>query len=276
MDETEWKWIDNSLISEQRLPGMNYRIEDGDNPNSNLYVVYCSSNGIYFPNNEETFRKRIIEQDKYDWKRNRIKKNVCKHIYIRDLYKNWYVEGINIEINTIQKVADWIVSITPKGAEFVFIGSSAGGYMSICLASILGGTVFAGSPQIQLKVLDKYPFLCIHQHDRECNRWFDLKQVISESKCKSRYYILYGAKNEEDHDQISKISDLPNVKVIEFDTDLHGVVFLPFNVKDFYRKADVLERMSMKNKMVSRITFSVKVSGLWRTLFECGKKIIKR
>ena len=271
----QWNNKNNAVIDNQRQPGMNYKIVDGNDPESNLYAVYCSSNGIYYPDDEETFTKRIIEQDKYDWKRNIIKAGICKHIYIRDLYKQWYVEGINTEIDSIQKVADWIKTVTSKDAEFVFLGSSAGGYMSICLASLLGGTAFAGSPQVRLQLLDKYPLLIDNKDDPERNRWFDLRQVISRSKTNAKYFILYGVHNVEDRNQIAGIYDLPDVYTIQFNTDAHGVVFFPFNASEFYQKTGSLIKISNQKKVVNRLGFSIKVSGIKRTAVECTKKVLK-
>ena len=272
----QWNNKNNAIIAGQRQPGMNYRIIDGNNPKSNLYAVYCSSNGIYYPNDETTFTKRIIEQDKYDWKKNRIEADVCKHIYIRDLFKQWYVEGINSEIDSIQKVAEWIKSVTGENAEYIFLGSSAGGYMSICLASLLGGTVFAGSPQVRLQVLDKYPVVMDHRDDAERNKWFDLKQVIGRSEASAKYFILYGAYNDEDRNQIDSIDGFPNVYTIRFDTDAHGVVFFPFNAKNFYQKTDFLIKIANQKKVTNRLCFSIQVSGIKRTVMECFEKLLKK
>lgn len=272
----EWKYQGNPLIESQRMPGMNLMIEEGDDPESCLYAVYCSSNGIYYPNNDEVFRKRIIEQNKYDWRSNRIKGRFCKHIYIRDILKQWYVEGINSELDTIFKVAEWIRTYAKPNAEFVFLGSSAGGYMSICLASILGGMAFACSPQVKLRLSDKYPALIKHNDDYEYSKMYDLEDVIKNSKKSSDYFIICGAYNEEDNRQIGSIASLDKCHVIKLKTDLHGVCFFPFNAVDFYNKREVLKRIAKKGSPVCKLSFSIQLSGTIRTVSKCCKRVLRR
>ena len=253
---------ENGLLQKARREN-NWLIEDGDDNTSVTYAIYCSSNGIYYPNDAETFTRRILQQNKFDWRSNRFRGGIKKHIYIRDIYKQWYIEGINEDLNSIEKVAEWIRSVSEEHAEYVFLGSSAGGYMCICLASILGGTVFAGSPQIYLKPAPKYPILSEHYANND-TAWFDLKKVLSNSAAEN--YIFYGMKNEEDRLQIETLCLLDNVHMIPFDSDVHGVVFFPFNAKYFYSSLYKMKALSSSTKAFTRLSFSVYIAGVGNTI----------
>ena len=261
----------NHLLQESRSKH-NWLIEDGDDPTCTIYAVYCSSNGIYFPNDEDTFIKRIVQQNKFDWKSNRIV-GVKKHIYIRDVYKQWYIEGINNELNSIEKVADWIRSVSETNAKYVFLGSSAGGYMCLCLASILGGIAFAGSPQICLKPEPKYPILLEHYQKGDIT-WYDLSKILQASPAEN--FIFFGQENREDVAQIELVSQFDNVHVIPFRTSLHGVVFYPFNVMWFYSKRSLLRKIALKKKPQIRIVFSLRIAGVFNTIIYTIKALVRK
>lgn len=266
--ETEkctWQRTNNPLFIEARKAGKNIRICDGDDPNSKYIAVYCSSNGIYFPNDDETFTKRIVNQDKYDWKSNRIA-GVKKHIYIRDIYKQWYVNGINDETNSVDKTAQLIKSVGDENTVYVFLGSSAGAYMALCLCSIIGGIAYAGSPQIELPLDDKRNWLLLEGEGiSEKSRYFNLQNRIQQAS-DSEMYILYGKKNDTDAKQIKLVEDCKNVYLLPFGTNLHGVVFWAFNASDFLKNKTKLKKLSGKDKEYSRLSFSLKLSGLVKTV----------
>lgn len=75
----------------------NYSIEyaeEIDLIENDLCVIYFSSNEIYYPNTLESFEYSILKNDKYEWKQNKFS-NAKKHIFLRDLHKQWYLSGIN-------------------------------------------------------------------------------------------------------------------------------------------------------------------------------------
>ena len=90
-------WNQRVAVAEEAYQSGNYRIEYNETTDKNECVIYFSSNNIWFPNTEKAFQKSIVEEDRYEWQRNpyRIGK---KNIYLRDIYKSWYVQGINYEL----------------------------------------------------------------------------------------------------------------------------------------------------------------------------------
>lgn len=98
--------IDSEIVQSvyNKLP--NYKIVYDDSCSENRCAIYFSSNNIYYPNTEEIFRKRIVEKDFFEWYHTRVKAR--KHIFVRDVFKQWYIDGINTEIDSPEKLLTWL------------------------------------------------------------------------------------------------------------------------------------------------------------------------
>lgn len=60
--------IDSDLIKKFRKNDLNFIIRyNNDFINTNNCVIYFSSNGIYFPNNKESFEKSIVKGNYYEF-----------------------------------------------------------------------------------------------------------------------------------------------------------------------------------------------------------------
>ena len=235
-------WLkDNNLIIKNRQGMSNIVIEDGDDSDSHVIAVYCSSNGIYFPNDEKTFCNRIIDQNKYDWKNNRFL-GVRAHIYIRDLWKQWYVEGVNAHLNSIDRVAHYLQNWKKRDDQFIFLGSSAGGYMACILACILGGTAYAFSPQITLSLEEKNWLLLRHSNDVAFQKWYDINDKILGAD--AEFFIFFGKRNLEDVHQLMRIKNCKRVFLLPFSTNKHGVVCFSSNVRVFNKKKEKLKKIA--------------------------------
>lgn len=80
-------------------------------------------------------------------------KKAYKHIFIRDVFKQWYLAGINSNINTPEKLIEFLRKET-EGYHTVMLGSSAGAYAAILYGSLLQTKkVLAFNPQYELKSL---------------------------------------------------------------------------------------------------------------------------
>lgn len=87
---------DSPVVKKYYTQDRNYKIIPGHKENKYV-VIYFSSNDIYYPNNRRTFEKRIIKEDRYEWKKNLLP-NTRKHIFVRDIHKQWYLYGISKDI----------------------------------------------------------------------------------------------------------------------------------------------------------------------------------
>lgn len=97
-------------------------------------LCFFSGNGLYYPNTISSFCKTVVEQNRYEWwnvgHSEEIVKQAGKIIYVRDVYKQFYVKGINVEINCIDKLCELLKELT-MGMRVVTCGNSAGGYIAV-------------------------------------------------------------------------------------------------------------------------------------------------
>jgi hypothetical protein len=97
----------------------NYIIVD-NNPNGEYVVVYFSSNGIYFPNTIEEYNKQIVQKNRYEWFSNDYRlSNAKKIVYVRDVYKQWYLVGINQTISNIDLLVELIRELSSGYLEYL-------------------------------------------------------------------------------------------------------------------------------------------------------------
>lgn len=117
------------IVQDYWMNEPNYLIEyDASCSTKEYCAIYFCSNDIWFPHTEEIFRKRIVEKNFFEWYHCRIDK-AYKHIFVRDVFKQWYLSGINGQINSQQKLLEFLKQET-NGFKVITIGSSAGGYAS--------------------------------------------------------------------------------------------------------------------------------------------------
>lgn len=109
--------------------GKNYRIDYSDEKGRDVVAVYVSSNALFYPHTPEVFREAVMEKYRYEWTRMKIRR-AQKHIFIRDVYKQWYATGINAEINSIDKLIDWLKDEVKGYKCLIISGSSGGGVFS--------------------------------------------------------------------------------------------------------------------------------------------------
>lgn len=107
----------------------NYRI-DYDSSNKGCAAIYISSNGIFYPDTVECFNKTIFEKDRYEFTKLKIKR-ADKHIFIRDIYKHWYVDGLNSTMDSVDKIVDWLKSEVLGYKEIILVGISGGVFVSL-------------------------------------------------------------------------------------------------------------------------------------------------
>ena len=102
---------DHDLVLKSFQESENYLIQYNEKGIKGKCVIYFSSNNIYFPNEPEVFEKEIVKKNKFEWYGSRIT-DAYKHIFIRDIKKQWYLNGINKQINTPNKLYEFLKSET--------------------------------------------------------------------------------------------------------------------------------------------------------------------
>jgi len=258
--------VDSDIVK-QAFEHRNYLIVyDEDCKQKDYCAIYFSSNDIYFPNNEQVFTKRILDKDFYEWYNIRISK-ACKHIYIRDIFKQWYLGGINTEINSPEKLLLFLQKET-EGLNIVTLGSSAGGYAAVLYGQLLQAEkILTFNGQFELNSLlkeskEEINPLLFRFMNSTLRTYYDLNQYIVNQ---SRIYYFCSNKSKWDITQYNHIKELKDINVISFNTTNHGIPFLKnCLVKVINYDTDLLKQLSTITH--NSIVFSLKVDGLINAL----------
>ena len=209
--------LDNPILTEQhKCPNMLIEYDESCVDHSTC-TIYFSSNGIYFPNEENVFRSVIIQEDRYEWYKTRRKS--YKHIFVRDVYKQWYAEGINDQYNTIEKLGQLLIQETKEFRQITTIGSSSGGYAAVLFGKMVGADlVLAFCPQFdlhQVEVSGKGPLWT--KHKMALAPYFNISWAITPF-----VYYIYPIHSTCDQVQIDKIT-VPMKNILRMDDYVHGV-----------------------------------------------------
>ena len=232
-------------------------------------VIYCSSNDIWFPNEEYAFRKSIIENDRFEWE-NINSKLASKEIYIRDIYKSWYVTGINRQVDSIDKLVEFLKKEI-GGLPTVLIGSSSGGFLAATLGCILHAEyVIAFSAQFELRnkwAEEVNPFLQKFEKDHDKAKYYDLKELLAQST--TPIYYIVPIKNELDLYNYKYIQGINCIHALIFNSKRHGVVVPKCCLGKLISLSNSeLEKLydAGRNKTLSPFYFSVKLVGFTSTI----------
>ena len=161
----------------------NYLISETGNATGRA-IIFFSSNGIYYPNDEKTFAKYVAKgNDGFEWfhlaQHRRIQKYFQKIIFVRDIYKQWYVAGINARMNSVDKVAAFLREEV-HGLSVFTCGGSAGGYAAALFGTLLQAeNIFVNSAQFVLLPCSGYgPFIEKYTTDPERSRYYNLVPLL--------------------------------------------------------------------------------------------------
>lgn len=269
--------VDAEIVQKVYNTQKNYLIDYNEGcSNKDTCAIYFSSNDIYFPNTQEVFQKRIVEKDFYEWYGTRIS-NVYKHILIRDIFKQWYLSGINSQINSPEKLKDFLLEQT-KGCKIYTVGSSAGGYAAALYGSLLNAEralVFNAQFEIASLLKSSNSFinpLLFRYQNLPISNLFDIKSKIQN---KINIFYFFSSKSPWDIIQYNHIKDLSNVYVISFNTSHHGIPFLKSALKVVINLENGKLKELSKNRQ-KPIFFTIRMIGLIKTLKGAKKQLSEK
>lgn len=282
MSENTVFQVDSDLVKSVYSNHKNHIIEcstDAQEHNQKYCAIYFSSNNLYYPNNEEVFNNTIVKKNRFEWYGTRIEK-ASKHIFLRDVCKQWYLTGINDEINNPDKLFNFLKQET-DGYKVITVGSSSGGFAAVLYGQLLcAETSYSFNGQFEVDSLlkksskDVDPILFRNQHDEKLRSFYDIYKYIKEP---SRIFYFRSNKSDWDVEQYNHVKDL-GLNVLNFNTDHHGIPFaktaLPFVLN---MNLDAIE--SFKKGSLSPIIFSLRVAGFKQTFsaaMSAGQKLLKR
>ena len=231
-----------------------------------LCAVYFSSNLIYYPNNEKFFSENILRKNRYEWYGLRIPR-VHKHIYLRDIKKQWYLTGINSILDAPWKLADWLASET-QGYSVITVGSSAGGYAAVLYGQLLGAVrTYCFNPQFEINSLlqtsnaETDPILFRNAANPGLRRYYDLRPFITQP---GNIFYFHSNGSQWDIEQLAHIRDL-GVNVVSFRTKTHGTPVLKSTLAPLLAlPEDRLRKLA--GKTTNPFLFSYQLEGPLKTI----------
>jgi hypothetical protein len=229
-------------------------------------AIYFSSHNIYFPNTSEAFEEQLIKKNRFEWYGTRVNR-ASKHIFLRDIKKQWYLNGINHEINSVERLLEFLKEVT-KGFKIITIGSSAGGYAAVLFGQLLSAqSIFAFNGQFQLLDLlettnEKInPILFRNVNNPEIAQYFSLKEFII-----NPFSIFYFCSKNSPWDfyQYNHVSFL-EINFILIKSSHHGIPFLKSSLPKLINLNNELLSI-LSRKEYTYLSFSLKIEGFFTFL----------
>jgi hypothetical protein len=270
--------IDSELVKATYQHELNYKIQYSTDEfcDKSLCVIYFSSNEIYYPNSKESFEKSILKKDKYEWQNSTIKR-AYKHIFVRDIQKQWYIEGINASINTPTQLLNLLLTET-AGYTVYTIGSSAGGFAAIVYGSLLHAKrVYAFNAQLNLNLVVAKskstidPLLFKYKNLKE-SEFFQVDNFINNT---TDYFYFQSSKSRFDREQYESLVNKNRFVRVQFNTSNHGFPFFRHNLQHVFQleKSEIIE-LSKRN--IHPFTYSISCDGIFQAFYFVIKAIILR
>ncbi len=230
------------MIERFKNEAVNRRIQRAYKENTNYLVrsigsaentayIYFSSNGLYFPDTLEEI-ERTFACDYYEWGRiashREVQKKASQNIFVRDVYKSWYVFGVNEEINTQEKLATVLKELT-QGKRVITIGVSAGAYAAVLFGTMLNAErIIAFSPQIDLRLANQQEKIRLFEQFESNEAYAENLNLVERIRHYSGQLVyLYPEQNARDCSQAALIHDMSNVMLFRQATSTHGASLHP-------------------------------------------------
>ena len=203
--------VESKYITQAYEELTNCKVEkEGDTPN--VSIIYFTSNALYYPNDDKTVYERIFVNDRYEFRHYRrpsLPGEIKQEIFLRDVYKQWYILGINKEINTVEALADYLRELT-EGTSVITVGSSAGGFAA-CLFGMLVGArqifTFSGQYDVTGSINPGNEVLWEYKDDPSYNQYFSIVNRLKDNTIPVFYFYPSGIdKDLHQNDLVKEIS----------------------------------------------------------------------
>ncbi len=270
--------IDDSKVKETYANHDNYKVKfhEGENVQKDLCVLYFCSNELYYPNTSKAFETSILIKDKFEWQRNFLR-IAHKHIFIRDIQKQWYIEGISKTNNTPEKLFKLLQELT-KGFRVYAIGSSAGGFAAMQYGSLLKAEkVYAFNAQLNLNLIVKTtnaitnPLLFKYDNTERSKYFYIDNFIVPETD----YFYFQSSKSPFDVSQYGGFNKKNEILRIPFKTSNHGFPFLRYNLIHVLN-LDKKELIKLSKKEYHPFLFSVSIDGWFKTIKNVSSAVINK
>lgn len=258
---------DSGIVNDFYINNDNYLIEYDDSNPKDYCVIYFSSNDIYFPNSEIAFTENIIKTNRFEWYRSRVN-FAYKHIFIRDVKKQWYLSGINASVNSPSKLFEFLKQET-AGYKIISIGSSAGGFIATIIGQQLKAErIYSFNGQFEIRALANKPsaslidpILYRNINDPVLTPYYDALNFILNPET---IYYFHSNKCQWDIEQYKHLNGI-KVNKISFITNNHGIPFLKSNLPVVLNLSET-QLKELSGKTLHPLFFSLKMVGLLKTI----------
>lgn len=263
-----------------QLTRENWKIEYDPLIDDNTCAIYFSSHDIYYPNEESVFRERIVEGDAYEWYNTR-RIDARKHIFVRDVRKQWYLGGVNEKLSSPELLNDFLKSET-MGYRVVCIGSSAGGYAAVLHGGLLHAeAILCFNAQFDLNYFLEFSDagtnpVVFAGRDSRLRKYFRLADAV---KGASSIYYFYSRNSLQDLHQ-SKCTSGLGLVTFPFRTSHHGIPFLKSALSATINLSkEELERLASSKPVggaFDPLCFAVRLVGFTRSCSYLYRLLLKR
>lgn len=171
-----------------------------------------------------------MQEDYYEWENvssnASIREQACRYIFVRDVYKSFCIHGINVNLDSIDKVATELMKLT-EGKKVITVGSSAGGYMALVFGLLLNASaVYAFAPQISLETYNHFhpvKYIEGYRDDKKIQPYLSIANLIKDNS-HSELFIMYPTLCGEDVAQMKIVEAVQNdyVHLLKVKHDKHG------------------------------------------------------
>jgi hypothetical protein len=258
--------VDHPIVKDAYEQMQHISIQYNAKGEQDLCAIYFSSHYIYNPNEEGVFRSEIVEKNRFEWFGTRINR-AGKHIFLRDIHKQWYLTGVNATLNTPELLTQYLKRET-EGYRTITLGSSAGGFAAIFYGQQLDSEIilsfngqFEVNSQLKTSGPDIDPVIFRNQANPELSRYFDIAGLIRKPRTIHYFYSIHSA---WDAQQAGHVKDL-YINRTGFNTSHHGIPFLKNNLPRVIN-LDQEELNRLNGKIFHPIRFSILQMGLLDTL----------
>ena len=255
---------------------LNYEIHMTDSKTKNCLICF-SGHGLYFPNTLETFENRIIDNNRFEWKKvnqNKIvEKKFKKIIYVRDIWKTWYLYGINSSISNTERLLKFLQNET-QGYDVYTVGNSAGGYAAVQYGCLLNAVmVYNYSGQYEIDSKDYWNIENCDNEEIKKER-ISILNLINNSTTKIAYFIPDEAKT--DLEQYEKVKGCSNILPFFIRSRWHGTTVLGVNYKYIFDMSiQKIEKLCKKygTESINRYHFLFSTTGIIKGIFACCEMV---
>lgn len=254
---------------------LNYRIEYTAEGHD-CVAVYFTSNALFSPHSADAFRFLVMERDRYEWRRNMVSR-AQKHIFLRDIYKQWYASGINAEINSVDRLTEWLREQTNGYKSLIFSGSSGGGYAAALFGARLHADLvldFNGQWDIcdSIERDGKIISPILKRMQVEGHKGIRYFSLVKDEFDYSRTVYFVSIKSPGDAKQLGFVNGFKRIHVIRFWNSHHGIPFLK-NALPKVMNMSLDELVAFESNVQNPVLFSIRLAGL-RTSLRVGWKIV--